>query len=87
MTVEQKSFESFGNDYEVTMTKFRMHRFKYLILGKRFCGDVRKESLRHGECAWEHDFAEALSLKQSGNVYIVPSSLTKGKEQSKPEKI
>ena len=66
--VEEKPFDSFWKDYEVAMTKFKMHRFKYLILGKRFCGDVRKESLMHGECGWEHDFAEALSLKHCGEI-------------------
>ena len=50
------------------MTKFRMHIFKYLILGKNFCGDVRKEILRQRDSAWEHDFAEALSLKHSGEI-------------------
>ena len=29
---------------------------------------MRKESLRQGESDWEHDFAEAFSLKHSGEI-------------------
>ena len=47
-----------------------MHRFKYLILGKRYQSDPRKESLRvnEGEFALNHDFTECLSVKHNEEI-------------------
>ena len=52
LTVEQQPFDGFWIEYEAAMTKLRMHRFKYLILGNKFCGDVKKESLRFPLFYW-----------------------------------
>ena len=67
LILQEKTIDEFWPIYCEDLKRFRMHRFKYLILGKRYQSDPRKESLRvnQGEFALNHDFTECLSVKHN----------------------
>ena len=56
------SIEEFNKLYTETLKQYLMHRFKFLILSKKFVIDVRQSTLRPGEVCLQHDFSEALKL-------------------------
>ena len=70
LILQEKTIDEFWPIYCEDLKRFRMHRFKFLILGKRYQSDPRKESLREnqGEFALNHDFTECLSVKHNEEI-------------------
>ena len=60
--MDRKPFPKFKELYLKTLAKYFKHRFKFLILSKKYTGDIRQESLIPGEVFLQHDFAEALKI-------------------------
>ena len=57
--------------YTETLKQYLMHRFKFLILSKKFVIDVRQSTLRPGEVCLQHDFSEALKLVHNEEVSVL----------------
>jgi len=75
MVLDRKPFPKFKELYLKTLAKYCIHRFKFLILSKKYTGDVRQESLRPGEVFLQHDFAEALKIVHNQEVSVLVSIL------------
>ena len=50
------------------MNRYKFHRFKFLLLSKRFTTDVRNNTLQLGEIGIGHDFTEALSITHADEI-------------------
>ena len=56
LVLDRKPFPKFKDLYLKTLAKYFKHRFKFLILSKKYTGDARQESLRLGEVFLQHVF-------------------------------
>jgi len=65
------TMEEFNKLYTETLKQYNLHRFKFLILSKKFVIDVRQKTLRPGEVCLQHDFSEALKLVHNEEVSVL----------------
>ena len=68
LILNDQPFEEFFKLYESTLQKYRIHRFKFLVLSKKLTIDVRQSSLQPGDVALQHDFSEALKIVHNQEV-------------------
>jgi hypothetical protein len=62
LALNHQMLKVFDTLYIDTRKIYKIHRFKFLVLGKKFIIDVRQKSVRPGEVCIQHDFAEALTI-------------------------
>ena len=75
MVLDRKPFPKFKELYLKTLEKYCTHRFKFLILSKKYTVDVRQDTLRPGEVCFQHDFAEALKIVHNQEVSLLLVSI------------
>ena len=71
LILNDQPFEEFFKLYESTLQKYRIHRFKFLVLSKKLTIDVRQKSLQPGDVALQHDFSEALKIVHNQEVSFI----------------
>lgn len=55
-------------EYSAALLKHTLHWFKFLMLGKQHCIDVRENNLQPGNIAIQHDFTETLNIIHNGEM-------------------
>ena len=63
LVFDEKPYSSiFCPLYEKITNKYKFHRWKFLVLGKKNIVDNKNATLQVGDVAFQHDFTEALTI-------------------------
>ena len=75
LVLKETDFPTFWDDFCLpNLKKFRLHRWKIIMLGKKNVNDVRTGCLRRGDIATQRDFAESWKMVQNQEIQSNPST-------------
>ena len=66
--LQECNFQEFWGDYFQELRKFRMHLFQVRTNCKKFVTGVRRQAVKAGSVAIQHDFTEALKIEHQKEV-------------------
>ena len=66
--IEEKPFQEFWIDYIEDLESFRMHHFQPAKNCKKIVTNVRRQRVKAGSVAIQHDFTEAMTIQHKMEV-------------------
>ena len=67
-TLEDKTFEEFWVLHSKELDKFKMHHFQMVTNSKKFITNVRRQCVKTGSVAIQHDFTEACKIEHNKKI-------------------
>ena len=72
LAFDEKPYSSiFCPLFQKIINKYKFHRWKFLVLGKKNIVDKKNATLQFGDVALQHDFTEALTIIHNHEVSVM----------------